>query len=66
MAYLFDLSEVVLSVLVQDELAKGSQWELGVRPNFSQVKDVVTEALGLLWGHCLLQGYIQRTGLESG
>lgn len=51
---LLDLREVVLDVLVQDQLADGAERELGVRPNFSEIENVVAELLGLLNRHGLL------------
>lgn len=51
---LFDLGEIVLDILIEDELADGAERELAVRPNLGEIKDVVTEFLGLVRGHCLL------------
>ena len=45
---LLDLGKVVLDVLVECELAKGSQWDLFLRPNLGQVEDVPSELPGLL------------------
>lgn len=53
--HLLDLCKVVGGVLVQDELTEGTEGELGVWPNLCKVKYVVTELLGLLGSHRLLQ-----------
>jgi hypothetical protein len=50
---LFDLGKVVLWVLVEDKFTERPEWVLLVRPNFGQVKNVVTEILGLLRCHRL-------------
>jgi hypothetical protein len=50
---LFNLSKVVLGVLVEDEVPNRSKGELSVRPDLGQIKNVVTEFLGLLGSHGL-------------
>ena len=54
-AYLLNLSEVVLRVLVQDHGTDGTQRELGVRPDLCEIQHVVAELLSLLSSHGLLQ-----------
>lgn len=46
--HLLDLSEVVLRVLVQSDLAKAAQRHLSLRPDLGQVEDVPAELLRLL------------------
>lgn len=50
---LFDLREVVLRVLVQDDLPHRTEGELGVWPDFGEVEDIVAELFGLLGSHGL-------------
>ena len=61
---LLDLSEVVVGVLVESDLADGAKRELRVRPDLGQVQDVVPELLGLLGGHGLLQPVISVSSLR--
>ena len=52
--YLFNLCKVVLRIFIQNKLSDGTQRELGVWPDLGQVKNIVTEVLGLFRSHCLL------------
>lgn len=47
---LLDLGKVVLDVLVEGELADGSEGHLALRPDLGQVEDVPSELLSLLRG----------------
>ena len=51
---LFNLSKVILRILVKDELSYGTKRELCVRPDFCKVEDIVAEPLSLLGCHGLL------------
>ena len=51
---LLDLSEVVLGVLIENDLPELAEGEVFVRPDLGEIKDIVTELLGLFWGHGLL------------
>ena len=53
--YLLDLGKVVLRILIENKLADGAKREFGVRPNLSQIEDVVFELLRLLRCHGLLR-----------
>ena len=53
---LLDLGEVVLGVLIENDLPELAEREVLVRPDFGEVKDVVTELLGLFRRHSLLGG----------
>lgn len=50
---LLDLGKVVLDVLVEGELADGSEGYLALRPDLGQVEDVPSELLSLLRGEDL-------------
>lgn len=52
---LFNLSEVVLGVLVEHEFPKLAEREVLLRPDLGEVKDIVTEFLCLFWSHSLLR-----------
>ena len=51
---LFNLSKIVLRILVKDEFSYGAKRELCVRPDLCKVKDIVAELLSLLGCHSLL------------
>jgi len=51
---LFDLSKVILRILVKNEFSDGTKRELCVRPDLCKVKDIVAELLSLLGCHSLL------------
>lgn len=53
-SHLLNLSKVVVRVLVEDDLADGSEWEFAVWPDLGQVKNVVAELFSLLGCHGLL------------
>ena len=63
---LFNFSEVVQRVLVQDHLADGAEWELCMRPDLGQIKNVVAELLSLLGRHHLLEIRISKCYGERG
>jgi hypothetical protein len=50
---LFNLSKVVLRVLVENEFSNGPEREFPMRPNFCKVKDVIAELFSLLRCHSL-------------
>jgi len=50
---LFDLCEVVLRVLVENQSTDGAEWELGVWPDLGEIKDIVAEFLSLFRSHSL-------------
>jgi hypothetical protein len=51
---LLDLCKIILRVLIQYYLSDGAERVIFMRPHFGQVKDIVTESLGLLRRHRLL------------
>ena len=63
---MFDLSKVVLGILIQDELADRLHREFRVRPDLGQIENTVTEVLGLLRRHRLLMRKMSTPSLDEG